>query len=174
MIGELRRCRTKDLLGARNEFLIILFITLLPVIGGLLIGFLLGDTTWLLKQFESGILAIYASAIIAPVFYIIYTVRNFDHSRSFPNFTSIIISSLGIVFFAGLFFVVANLEDFFGIQVDVNTGAMLAITGSLLFLSMIVAYSALAYRNLFDTGAADMMKQEEDEFVKNARGRHEG
>lgn len=173
LLSGLPDCRRIDHIDALKEFAVNFLFSTVPIwLGGLIIfaidkgssksGATLIETV--MGTVKSGELFMYSTAMVAPILYM--ALKPEKGARTFPGQMSHVVGMAIIALISGAFFGIERA----GVVTDAKF--TLTISVILYFVSLILLYLAMVYRNYRLTGAPDAGREQEKIFVQEFNRRH--
>jgi hypothetical protein len=168
LLGGLVDARWRDHREAIKEIGINIFVSTAPIWLGVLFLELfrkyelpLGQA--IRKNVETGELFLYATSILAPLYYFIF--KEGDGIQRFPNAGSFILSSLIVVLVGVAGFTFTRLGPVLGISLSWDEATVFTFSLKLYLISIIIVYLAHVYRNRRETGGPAAYSTDTQDFV---------
>ena len=124
------------------------------------------------QYISKGELFLYSTALLAPLFYIM--LKEYKDRRHFPSSMSFAVVAISILLLCSGLFAIRHASETvsppFGLDSDFVFYVSVVVYGT----SVLLVYLAHVYRNLMDTGAPDITRKSEEDFVRRYRHEREG
>lgn len=115
------------------------------------------------RNVENGELFIYATSIVAPLYYFIF--KDNEGNQKFPNAAGFMLVSALVLLVGGCGFAVTRLGAVLGTNFPWDEGTLFAFSLTLYLVSTIIVYLAHVYRNWRETGGPSAFSTETQDFV---------
>ncbi len=168
LLGGLVDARGRDHLEAMKEIGINILVSTAPIWLGCLFLELfrkyelpLGQAIG--KNVETGELFLYATSILAPLYYFIF--KEEEGIQRFPNAGSFILLSLVVVLVGVAGFTFTRLGPVLGISLSWDEATMFTFSLTLYLISIVIVYLAHVYRNWRETGGPSAYSTDTQDFV---------
>lgn len=174
LVGGLVDARFNDYSEACQEVVINVVLSTVPIWFGALImltAVKIQKGLWdlILDNMNSGELFLYATALLAPLYYFVL-----KEGREIPNFPSrrgfIVVATLILLISVGLF-AVRRAGEIFGEVVALDHEFIFSLSWKVYLCGVFLVYLAYVYKNLREEGAARVARSDTDEFLEMYRGR---
>jgi hypothetical protein len=116
-----------------------------------------------IRNVENGELFLYATSIIAPLYYFIF--KDQEGNQKFPNAGSFMLISALVLLVGGCGFAVTRLGAVLGTKFPWDEGTLFAFSLMLYLVSIIIVYLAHVYKNWRETGGSTAFSTETQDFV---------
>jgi glucan phosphoethanolaminetransferase (alkaline phosphatase superfamily) len=170
LLGGLFDCSITDHLLTFKEFITTIFFAFLPIIVALVVDYYTNPNTVLsislYNIFQNGELFLYATSILAPVF---YTVMNDKNQLSFPSRLIFIIIFCAIMILAAIVFALQR-ADVTLVGHNIYGHSIYTIAISLILLYLVTVYN----NKLIRLNPAGEMLNQENDFMKSVSGHRGG
>jgi hypothetical protein len=168
VIGGLVDARWRDHREALKEVGVNVLLSTAPIWLGCLFlllfqtsGMSLGDV--IIRNVENGELFIYATSILAPLYYFIF--KDSEGNQKFPNAGSFMLISAIVLLVGGCGFAVTRLGAVLGTNFRWDDVTLFAFSLTLYVISVLIVYLAHVYRNWRETGGAAAFATDTQDFV---------
>jgi hypothetical protein len=169
ILGSIFQTTIRDHREALRELFISLSISIAPLWGGAFALFVDNaldnvESTFLaccLKIIQNGELFIYSASILAPVMYIV--TRERSDERSFPSKSTFMVLVIVFSIISAIIFTIARLKG------KNLPDSMINISIIFSMVSLTVFYFALVYNNTYLPDPAQIMRDQEDDYLQRLR-----
>ncbi|MCB8878404.1 hypothetical protein [Acidisoma silvae] len=168
LIGGLVDARWRDHREAINEVGVNILLSTMPIWLGCIFFLLAHNFSMSLGEaithnVENGELFLYATSILAPLFYFIF--KDYDGIRKFPNAASFMVLSVIVLLVGGCGFSFTRLGPLLGINYQWNSSTLFIFSAAVYAAAIVIVYLAHVYRNWRETGGAAAFTMETQDFV---------
>lgn len=117
----------------------------------------------IIRNVENGELFIYATSIVAPLYYFIF--KDNDGNQKFPNAGSFMLLSAVVLLVGGCGFAVTRLGTVLGTHFKWDKATLFVFSFIVYLFAVIIVYLAHVYRNWRETGGAAVFATDTQDFV---------
>jgi hypothetical protein len=168
LVGGLAEARWRDHREAAKEVSVNILLSTAPIWLGCLFlwvsqKFAMSPGEVVIRNVENGELFIYATSIVAPMYYFIF--KESEGNQKFPNAGSFMLISAIVLLIGGCGFALTRLGTVLGTSFRWDEVTLFVFSAILYLIAVIVVYLAHVYRNWRETGGAAAFATDTQDFV---------